>query len=219
MTTGTLGTRYAEVSAKVTALNPRATLIAVSKKQPLEAIEALYRLGHRDFGENYAQELVEKAEALSTRGFQGIRWHFIGHLQTNKTKLILPYVWAIHSVDSERLAVELGKRVEITAPPLAVFIEVNINGQGSKGGILPQELPALLQAVRAQSMLKLEGLMAIPDPDRPEPAQAFRDLKALKEKYRVGTCLSMGMTADYELALREGATHVRVGTAIFGARS
>ncbi len=219
MSAGTLGTRYAEVSGKVAALNPSAVLIAVSKTQPIERIEALYRLGHRDFGENYAQELVEKADSLAGRGFAGIRWHFIGHLQTNKTKLVLPYVSTIHSLDSERLAIELGKRVELTSPPLSVFIEVKLSEQDSKTGISPEELPDLLQVVRGQSMLKLEGLMAIPDPGRADSALAFRELAALKEKYRTGPSLSMGMTADYEVALKEGATHVRVGTAIFGPRN
>jgi pyridoxal phosphate enzyme (YggS family) len=219
MISPTLGTRYADISRRVSQLNPKATLIAVSKTQPVEAIEALYRLGHRDFGENYVQELVAKARELDLKGFRGIRWHFIGHLQTNKVKMLLPHVYAVHSVDSEKLIYELGKRVEITSPALPVFVEVNVSKQESKSGVPPERVSDLVDLIRTQTMLKLEGLMAIPDPDRADLTAPFKQLKALRDELRAGPSLSMGMTSDFEAALKEGATHVRVGTAIFGARN
>jgi pyridoxal phosphate enzyme (YggS family) len=198
------------------------TLIAVSKTKPAADIEALYHLGHRDFGENYVQEMLAKATELATKGLKDIRWHFIGHLQTNKVKMLLPHVYAIHSVDSEKLALEISKRAKAAGrtSPLPVFIEVNVGGEETKTGLPPSEVPSLASFIGSLRELTLQGLMAIPPPsDEPNPTP-FRMLRALEEKCRPNThgFLSMGMTDDLEVAVREGATHVRVGTAIFGKR-
>lgn len=198
------------------------TLIAVSKTHPLEAIEELYALGQRDFGENYAQEMIEKAAGLRARGYSEIRWHFIGHLQTNKVKLILPHVHAVHSVDSERLAAELSKRhmASQAATKLSIFLEVNIDGEGSKTGVTPSDAPAIAARISAMPGLQLEGLMCIPTKEGSDHAVPFKALRELERRCRPHTNgkLSMGMTSDFEAAIREGSTHVRVGTALFGPR-
>ncbi len=194
------------------------TLIAVSKTQPAEAVEGLYRLGQRDFGENYVQELTEKAAELLRRGCTDIRWHFIGHLQTNKVKQVVPLAYAIHSVDSERLATEIAKRT--TTDKTRVFVEVNLDAEGTKSGTTPESLEGLLRFIHATPELECVGLMCIPDPARVDLAAPFRRLRELQQKYApmAGNSLSMGMTADFEAAIREGATHVRIGTALFGNR-
>jgi hypothetical protein len=199
-------------------------LVAVSKTQGLPAIEELYALGQRDFGENYVQELVEKARALEQGGrCHGIRWHFIGHLQSNKAKLLVPWVHVVHAVDSEKLAKELGRRwkEEAREGRLPVFLEVNIDGEASKAGVLPDPgaVRSLAQAVAAVPELSCEGLMCIPAPGRSGPAFArMRELEAACHAFTRGR-LSMGMTQDYEEAIRAGATHIRVGTALFGPRN
>ena len=197
------------------------TLIAVSKTQPIEKIETLWRLGQRDFGENYAQELATKAEALYARGIKDIRWHFIGHLQTNKVKQVLPWAYAVHSVDSVRLATEMSKRMSAQGPrpPLKVFAEINIDQEESKSGTLPENAPGLCSEIANLPLLELRGLMCIPSASG-ENHDAFARLRTLEEKCRPATKgdLSMGMTSDFEKAIQEGATHVRVGTAIFGDR-
>ncbi|MGK5082584.1 YggS family pyridoxal phosphate-dependent enzyme [Bdellovibrionota bacterium FG-1] len=202
------------------------TLIAVSKTQPVEAIAALYALGHRDFGENYVQELVGKAQRLEQLGCAGIRWHFIGHLQTNKVKTLVPYVHAVHSVDSEKLGRELAKRwgqfKGVEAAPLPIFIEVNIDAESSKSGVFPEQVPVLVPALASERTLSVQGLMAIPDPEvgGGGGSSAFARLCALELACRPLTHgqLSMGMSDDYEQAIAQGATYVRVGTAIFGVR-
>lgn len=195
-------------------------LIAVSKVQSPEAIETLYRLGHRDFGENYAQELLEKAQLLKDRGCTDIRWHFIGHLQTNKVKALIPWVCAIHSVDSVRLAREVAKQVKASGrpTPLPIFVEVNIDNEPGKSGISVAALHGLLKELAQLSALHVEGLMCIPAPDSSE--KAFAALSQLEKASRPLTSggLSMGMTQDFEEAICHGATHIRVGSAIFGAR-
>lgn len=220
--------RYERIVDRLRAATDRpVTLIAVSKTHASSAIEALYHLGHRDFGENYAQEILEKAPELERRGCTGIRWHFIGHLQTNKVKQIIPYVHAVHSVDSLKLAGELAKRWRASGRTgrLEVFLEVNIDREASKSGLNPDEVsPTALRIADEYPELSLSGLMAIPSPANSD-GKAFRDLRKILENCREGspslssmTQLSMGMTQDFECALREGATHVRVGTAIFGSR-
>jgi pyridoxal phosphate enzyme (YggS family) len=201
------------------------TLIAVSKTQPVEAIAALYELGHREFGENYVQELVSKAEELERRGLTGIRWHFIGHLQSNKAKALVPWVAAVHTLDSEGTAKELAKRWLAAGPErglLPVFLEVNIDGEDSKGGVLPDQAPGLAMALGQIGGLELRGLMCIPSPksNGGGPARAFARLRALEADCQPATRgdLSMGMSGDFETAISEGATHVRVGTSIFGER-
>lgn len=212
--------RYQAIAKKIPA--DRVTLLAVSKTHPAEAIEALYRLGHRDFGENYVQELVAKAEDLKARGITDIRWHFIGHLQTNKAKALAPYLFAIHSIDSEKLARELAKRHEAagSAQPIRAFIEVNIDEEESKSGVAPSEAPALAETLSKLPQLDLRGLMCIPSSEGGQSGEAFRKLRELELRCRPWTKgeLSMGMTQDFETAIREGSTHVRVGTAIFGSR-
>jgi PLP dependent protein len=222
-----LATRYRDVLVRIksAAESRLVTLIAVSKTQPAEAIETLYALGHRDFGENYVQELCEKAVELERRGCSGIRWHMIGHLQTNKVKQLVPHVFCVHSVSSEKLARELARRWKEARGPgtrLPVFIEVNIDSEDSKHGLLPADVPPLTAALAPISELSVEGLMCIPAAQSAGgEGDAFKRLRALSNECRplVGGKLSMGMTQDFEAAIREGATHVRVGTAIFGSRA
>jgi hypothetical protein len=200
------------------------TLIAVSKKQSLEKIAELYRLGHRDFGENYAQEMVAKAVELEKLGCTGIRWHFIGHLQTNKAKLIAPYVAAVHSVDSERVAKALAQawRACARSGKLPVFVEVNISREESKSGVASEEVLALGRSIIDFPELELQGLMCVPSASESdeELKQKFSETRELGLKLRdVSKCqLSMGMSGDFEIAIGQGATHIRVGTALFGER-
>lgn len=198
----------------------RITLVAVSKFQPVEAIEELYRLGHRDFGENYAQEMTVKAAELEARGCAGIRWHFIGHLQTNKVKALIPRIGVIHSVDSGKLAHELSKRWLATGRGgmLPVFLEINISGEPSKAGVPVDRAAELAHEVAGLPGLRLEGLMCIPAPGA--GSAPFNQLSALEKRCRPATNgqLSMGMTLDFEEAIRAGSTHIRVGTALFGSR-
>ena len=205
-----------------------ATLVAVSKKHPAQAVKEIWDLGHRDFGENYVQELLEKAVELERMGCTGIRWHFLGHLQTNKVKALLKVQPVIHAVDSEKLAREISKRVtqaqegsadaSAAVPLIPVFLEVNLDVEATKSGVAPQDAPALSQALSQFPGLKLEGLMCIPAPGN---VGAFSQLRELEGACRPATRggLSMGMTQDFETAVTEGATHVRIGTAIFGERT
>ena len=203
-----------------------AVLIAVSKTQSASAVKELWDLGHRDFGENYVQELLEKASELERMGCTGTRWHFIGHLQTNKVKAVLGVKSILHAVDSEKLAREIQKRAEAQGgtsgtesekPQVRVFIEVNLDGESTKSGVSPQYAQSLSKLVSELPALQLQGLMCIPAPGN---VGAFKQLRELESACRPATrgALSMGMTQDFEAALAEGATHVRVGTAIFGER-
>jgi pyridoxal phosphate enzyme (YggS family) len=207
-------------AAAVSSFSQKVTLLAVSKTQSVDAIEQLYRLGHRDFGENYAQELVEKAVELQRRHCTEIRWHFIGHLQTNKVKAIIPWVCAVHTLDTLKLALELAKRGG--PQKLAVFIEVNIDQEASKSGVLPAWVPSFIREVGELSALDILGLMCIPAPSVSSETtrSAFMQLRELEKvcKPQSRGMLSMGMSGDFELAIQEGATHVRVGTALFGER-
>jgi hypothetical protein len=201
------------------------TLIAVSKKQSEDKIEELYRLGHRDFGENYVQELVSKAEELKRRGCKDIRWHFIGHLQTNKAKLLVPYVASVHSIDSEKVAMALAKAWGPSGRTgrLPVFIEVNISHEESKSGTHPIDTELLAQKVAELPELELQGLMCVPAAleDKDTLKDRFSELRQLEEGLRNVSRrqLSMGMSGDFEIAILQGSTHVRVGTALFGARA
>ena len=189
-------------------------VVAVSKLQPPEAIRAAYAAGARAFGENYAQELRDKAETLSD--LQGLRWHAIGPLQTNKARYVARSAHVFHALDRLEVAQELSRRR--TGTPLAVYVEVNVAGEASKSGVAPEALPALLDSVRALPGLELVGLMTMP-PLGPadEVRPYFRALAALARERGLGG-LSMGSTQDFEAAIEEGATVVRVGTAIFGER-
>ena len=196
-------------------------LVAVSKAQPAGAIRRAYGAGQRAFGESYAQELAAKAEALVD--LDEIEWHFIGHLQTNKAKIVARYAHVVHSVDSEVLAHELGKRAAREARGvLPVLIEVNVAREPQKAGAAPSEIDAVMQAIRVEPSLVLQGLMTVPPAGSPEAARGvFGTLATLRSLHGgPGTLpeLSMGMSADFEMAVACGSTCVRVGTAIFGER-
>ncbi len=204
--------RLAAVRARLPA---GVTLVAVSKTQPAAAIREAYAAGQRDFGENYAQEWREKADALAD--LAELRWHFIGALQTNKVKYLAGRVAAIHTVDRVELAREISRRFLAKGAAARVFLEVNTGGEASKAGCRPGDAPALAEAVRALPGLELVGLTAIPPPDE-DPRPHFRLLRGLRDRLGLRE-LSMGMSADWRIAVEEGATCVRVGTAIFGVRA
>lgn len=193
-------------------------LIAVSKNHPASAVREAYQAGQRDFGENYAQELVAKARELAD--LTDLRWHFIGHLQSNKAKVVVPFVCMVHTVDSISLARELAKRAT-PGSKLSVLVEVNVAGEPQKHGVSTSQLREMLDCIRSEPALQLSGLMTIP-PAAPDEARAA--FVALAELSRtVGAPselseLSMGMSDDLELAIAAGSTMVRVGTAIFGSR-
>jgi pyridoxal phosphate enzyme (YggS family) len=218
----TLVERLAAVRTEIAAACERAgrnpagvTLVAVTKTHPLVTIRDAVVAGLTDLGENRAQEFVPKAEAAAGTGLMPC-WHFIGHLQRNKARQVLPHVGVLHSVDSERLVAEIERR----APrPLPCYLEVNVAGEASKHGVTPEELPALLACAQAASNIEVAGLMTIaPIVDDPEEARpVFRRLRELAGAHGL-TGLSMGMTNDYAVAIEEGATVVRVGRAIFGER-
>jgi PLP dependent protein len=193
---------------------PGVTLVAVSKTQPAAAIREAYAAGQRDFGENYAQEWREKADALAD--LADLRWHFIGGLQTNKVKYLAGRVAYVHTVDRVELAREIAKRSAARGATTRVLLEVNVGGEGSKEGCAPGDVPRLAADVRGLAGVELVGLMCIPPPaDDPRPH--FRTLRALRDGLGLPE-LSMGMSGDYREAIAEGATLVRIGTAIFGAR-
>ncbi|MFL5455536.1 MAG: YggS family pyridoxal phosphate-dependent enzyme [Myxococcales bacterium] len=188
-------------------------LVAVSKVQPIEAIREALEAGQRDFGENYAQELREKADAIGA----AVNWHFLGALQTNKVKMIVGRVALLHTCDRPSLAQELNKRAASLGIVQRVLVEVNLAREPQKGGIAPADLPSFVATLRNLSSLRCEGLMCIP-PAEEESRLHFRRLRELRDELGVLPELSMGMSADYETAIEEGATIVRVGTAIFGER-
>lgn len=214
-----------EAAARAAGREPQSVrLIAVSKTQPAEAVREAYAAGQRDFGENYVQELVQKAEAL--RDLPDLRWHLIGHLQRNKAKQVAGLVSMLHTVDSVELGRELAKRRAAAGlhEPLPVLVEVSIAGEEQKHGVAPSQLGELLDGLAAQPELRLRGLMCVP-PFTADPAQArphFDALLRLRDQHGGAQRLpelSMGMTHDLEHAVAAGATLVRVGTAIFGARA
>lgn len=207
----TIAARLAALRAR---LPPGVTLIAVSKTQPAEAIREAHAAGQRHFGENYAQEWRQKAAALAD--LPDLTWHFIGSLQTNKVRLLAGKVGWVHTVDRPELARELSRRCAAAAATVKVLLEVNVGGEAQKGGCAPGEAPALAALVRTLPALDLRGLTCIPPPgDDPRPH--FRALRALRDQLGLAE-LSMGMSADWPVAVEEGATFVRVGTAIFGER-
>ncbi len=196
-------------------------LIAVSKTQPVDAIRAAAGLGQRAFAENYLQEALEKIAALEALGLE---WHFIGHVQSNKCRDIARHFDWVHSVDRSKTAQRLSEHRPAQRGALNVCLQVNIEGEATKGGVDPDALEPLARAVSAMPHLRLRGLMAIPAPSPDFDAQraVFRRLRAAQQRlqargFRLDT-LSMGMSADIEAAIAEGSTHVRVGTAVFGAR-
>ena len=196
-------------------------LVAVTKTKPAAAIEEAYAAGQRAFGESYAQELAQKAQALAH--FTEIEWHFVGHLQSNKAKLIAAHARVMHTIDSPSLARELARRVRSAQrTPLPVLIEVNVGGEPQKHGAAPSEIQEVIDAVRAEDALLLRGLMTIPpEGDLTIAKKVFETLASLRNLHGGVALLpelSMGMTHDFEVAIAAGATMVRVGTAIFGER-
>jgi PLP dependent protein len=196
-------------------------LVAVSKTNSAEAIREAYAAGQRAFGENYAQELDQKTKVLAE--LADIEWHFIGHLQTNKAKLVARAATMVHAVDGASLARELGKRAGAAGRPrLPVLIEVNVGAEAQKHGASPGDLAEVIAAVRAEPNLALRGLMTMPPVDDLDAARrVFETLVTLRNLHGGPDELpelSMGMSHDLEIAIACGATLVRVGTAIFGAR-
>lgn len=194
-------------------------LIAVSKMQPVTAIIQAYYLGQRHFGESYVQEALSKQRALSAFD---ISWHFIGPLQSNKTKVIAQHFAWVHSVDRVKIAERLSAQRPAHLPPLQVCLQVNISGESSKSGIMLHELPALVAAVEGLPGLCLRGVMAVPEPEPDVLKQRLpfkRLYDAVQQLHHPGLdTFSMGMSDDLEAAIAEGATLVRVGSALFGAR-
>ncbi len=199
------------------------TLIAVSKTKPVEMLQEIYDEGIRVFGENKVQELVDKYEVLPT----DIKWQMIGHLQRNKVKYIVDKVDLIHSVDSLRLAEAIDKEAEKKGVTANILIEVNVAKEESKFGLMPEEVDNFIEQVKNFKHLQIKGLMTIApfvsDPEENRPIFArLRELSVDIRKKNVDninmSVLSMGMTNDYQVAIEEGATMVRVGTGIFGAR-
>ncbi|MGY4819903.1 YggS family pyridoxal phosphate-dependent enzyme [Pseudomonas chlororaphis subsp. piscium] len=193
-------------------------LLAVSKTKPAAALREAYAAGLRDFGENYLQEALGKQAELSDLP---LSWHFIGPIQSNKTRAIAENFAWVHSVDRLKIAQRLSEQRPADLPPLNICIQVNVSGEASKSGCTPADLPALASAISALPRLKLRGLMAIPEPTEDRAAQdaAFAAVRRLNESLNLPTdTLSMGMSHDLEAAIAQGATWVRIGTALFGAR-
>jgi len=223
-----IATRWAEVRARVDAACRAAgrdpaevTVVAVSKLHPTTAIAAAVAAGVRDLGENYAQELVAKQAELPALDPTAVRWHFIGRLQRNKAKLVAGKVALVHAVDSIELGAELGKRAAASGAVQPVLIAVNLGGEASKSGVEAADVAALVDGLVGVAGVRVDGLMTMPPPaDDPEASRPhFRALRALRDQLgRALPILSMGMSGDFEVAIAEGATHVRIGTAIFGDR-
>lgn len=215
---------YQEVIARIEAAASRSdrdpseiTLVAVSKSKPVSAIRDVYEAGHRDFGENRAQEMADKAADLPN----DIRWHFVGGLQTNKARIVRPITHLLHSMDRESLAFSWAKGIGL-APP--VLIQVNTGAEAQKSGAKPDEVASLLETLLDLDV-EVRGLMAIPplSEDAEEMRSHFRELRRIRDQLmerhgQVGE-LSMGMTDDFEVAIEEGASMIRVGRAIFGDRT
>ncbi|HEX5793842.1 MAG TPA: YggS family pyridoxal phosphate-dependent enzyme [Rheinheimera sp.] len=216
-----LSLAYYNLNEKCRALakdSQQLALIAVSKTKPVSAVLAAYQAGQRLFGENYPQELAEKAQQLSD--YQDICWHFIGPLQSNKTKLVAEHASWVHSLDRLKIAQRLAGQRPAHLGKLKVLLQINISNEPTKAGILPPQLPELAAAVAQLPQLELKGLMAIPAPgDSDRAFAAMQQLSLqLQQQYPQATELSMGMSDDWPLALTYGATMIRLGTAIFGAR-
>ena len=216
---------YAAIAERIAAAAQRAghavRLLAVSKTKPAAAIRAVAAAGQRAFGENYVQEAVAKQRELSDLQLE---WHMIGPLQSNKCREVAAHFDWLQSLDREKLVAPLNRFRAEAAPPLNVLIQVNIDDEASKSGCAPQEIPGLARRIAAAPRLRLRGLMAIPEPT-PDPDRrrdAFRRLRACYERLRnehpLVDTLSMGMSDDFALAIAEGATMVRIGSALFGPR-
>lgn len=221
----TIANNIAKVAARIreaaqaAARNPdEVHLLAVSKTQPAAAIRQACQAGLHDFGENYLQEALEKQADLADLP---LTWHFIGPIQSNKTKAIAEHFDWVHSVDRLKIAQRLSDQRPESLPPLNICLQVNVSGEASKSGCEPQDVPQLAHAIAALPRLRLRGLMAIPEPtdDPTEQRAAFARLRHLQAELQMDLdTLSMGMSQDLEAAIAEGATWVRIGTALFGAR-
>lgn len=214
--------QMAEITAKCQREASTAQLIAVSKTKPVAAISEAYTAGQRAFGENYVQELVEKAQFFQDK--TDIRWHFIGPIQSNKTRDIAAYADVVHSIERAKIAERLAAQRSSNQAPLQVLIQINISGEASKSGVLPTEMLMLAKVIADLPQLELIGLMAIPEPaiagDNSQAFQAMAELsKQLTAIYPQANQLSMGMSDDWQQAVLFGATMIRLGSAIFGARS
>lgn len=214
-----VATRIREAAQAVARDPDEVRLLAVSKTQPAAAIREASRAGVRDFGENYLQEALEKQAELTDLS---LTWHFIGPIQSNKTKAIAEHFDWVHSVDRLKIAQRLSDQRPEPLPPLNICLQVNVSGEASKSGCEPQDVPELAHAIAALPRLRLRGLMTIPEPtdDPAEQRAAFARLRQLQNELDLELdTLSMGMSQDLEAAIAEGATWVRIGTALFGARA
>jgi pyridoxal phosphate enzyme (YggS family) len=197
------------------------TLVAVSKTKPVEDIQALYDLGQRDFGENYVQELADKQAALP----KDIRWHFIGHLQSNKVKYIAPFVHLVHGVDSWKLLNEINKQASRANRVIDCLLQVHIAQEETKFGMDEAELAEALHKSADLTNVRIQGLMGMASfsDDASKVRAEFQALKRLKEKQETAgyplPALSMGMSGDYAMAIESGSTMVRIGSLLFGARN
>ncbi|MDE1183369.1 YggS family pyridoxal phosphate-dependent enzyme [Paraburkholderia sp.] len=212
------------LAAHVAGRDPRSvTLLAVAKTFPAEDVRAAHAAGQRAFGENYLQEALTKIDALADLR-TSLEWHFIGPLQSNKTRPVAEHFDWVHSVDRLKIAQRLAEQRPASMPPLNVCLQVNISGEASKSGVTAAEASEVAHAIAAMPQLRLRGLMAIPEPagsieTQREPHRKLRELfEQLNADGLALDTLSMGMSDDLEAAVLEGATIVRVGTAIFGAR-
>jgi PLP dependent protein len=212
--------REIEAAAQRSGRDPaQIQLVAVSKHQPASAIREAYACGLRDFGENYVQELVSKAQELED--LPDLRWHLVGHLQTNKAKSVAQIAHYVHTIDNARITTELSNRAGQEHQRVGVFVEINIAQEPQKSGCLPLDAASLVERVKVAPNLVFVGLMTVGQRvESPEAARTtFVQLRQLRDMVAPGAALSMGMSADYAVAIEEGATCVRVGTAIFGERS
>jgi pyridoxal phosphate enzyme (YggS family) len=221
----TIADNILEVSSRINAATLAANraensvqLLAVSKTKPAQDLREAYAAGLRDFGENYLQEALGKQLELADLP---LIWHFIGPIQSNKTRAIAEHFDWVHSVDRLKIAQRLSEQRPADMPPLNICIQVNVSGEASKSGCTLADLPALANAISALPRLKLRGLMAIPEPTEDRAAQdaAFAAVQSLQASLNLPLdTLSMGMSHDLESAIAQGATWVRIGTALFGAR-
>lgn len=217
--------RVIQQAAERASRNPNEiTLLAVSKKQSAQTITKAYDAGQRDFGENYVQEAIDKQNELH---HLDICWHFIGPIQSNKTKIIAENFSWVHSIDREKIAQRLNDQRPVNLPPINVCIQVNIDRETTKSGVFSEDVPALVAYINKMPRLSLRGLMAIPEPgNETSQRESFKKMKNLLNTINMAgnnpdkslDTLSMGMSADLTIAIAEGSTLVRVGTQIFGKR-
>jgi pyridoxal phosphate enzyme (YggS family) len=207
----------AKYQSLLTELKGKATLVAVSKTKPVEDIQALYDLGHRDFGENYVQELVDKAAVLP----KDIRWHFIGHLQSNKVKYIAPFVYLIHGVDSISLFKEINKEAAKNNRVIDCLLQIHIATEETKFGLDSGELTAIIKESDQFKNVHIVGLMGMASfsDDMGLVRTEFNTLQSLYKEHPAFPILSMGMSGDYTIAVEEGSNMVRIGSLLFGERN